>query len=242
MLGSNRIRGLSIEMSSKATNEPVSWKDLIDKYRDKKEYRSRTCRIFGQASPGKPTPPEAACPCGRLVRCHSFDGQSLELQGLSKTPPAFEIPTEFTEGISKSAHSEQVKFNVYGTLESTNCKFLRIDNRCQPANLYQLLCDDCGGKPSVILSVYGGAKFFTITERLEKEFIRGIIDAATMAGKYSEVFHLPTADFLVQMPGFWLRGSTMVFPSWWEKVFRTIVNCERIPIDWNASEWLCGVP
>lgn len=203
----------SVEMLSKTTNEPRAWKDLIDKYRETDGYRSRTCRIFGRKSPGKPTTSETACPCGRLVRCHSFDGDSLELQGLSKTPPAFEIPPEFKEGISKSSHSEPVKFNVYGTVKSTNCKFLRIDNRCQPANLYQLLCDDCGGKPSVILSVYGGAKFFTITERLEKEFIRGIIDAATMAGKYNEIFHLPTTDFLVQMPGFSLRGSTMVFQS-----------------------------
>jgi hypothetical protein len=169
------------EMSQNTTNEPVSWKALIDKYRDRKEYRSRTCRIFGTESSGQPGPTNAACPCGRLVRTHSFDGESLEKQTLSQKP-TFEIPKEFVDGTGKSAQSEKVKFNVYGTVKSTNCKFLRIDNRCKLEDLYQLLCDDCGGKPSVILSVYGGAKYFTITERLEKEFIRGIIDAATMAG------------------------------------------------------------
>jgi hypothetical protein len=51
-------------------------------------------------------------------------------------------------------------------------------------DLFQLIVEHCGGqKPALILSVYGGAKYFTMTERLEKEFIRGVIDAATMAGK-----------------------------------------------------------
>jgi len=50
-------------------------------------------------------------------------------------------------------------------------------------HIVQLLIDDCNGKPNLIMSIYGGAKYFTMTERLEKEFIRGIVDAATMAGK-----------------------------------------------------------
>ncbi len=49
--------------------------------------------------------------------------------------------------------------------------------------VYNLLLEDCGRKkPALILSVYGGAKYFTMTEKLEKEIIRGIIDAATTAG------------------------------------------------------------
>jgi hypothetical protein len=50
--------------------------------------------------------------------------------------------------------------------------------------VYNLLLGNCGGKkPALILSVYGGAKYFTMTEKLEKEIIRGIVDAATTAGK-----------------------------------------------------------
>jgi hypothetical protein len=52
--------------------------------------------------------------------------------------------------------------------------------------VYNLLVADCGGqnhKPALILSVYGGAKYFIMTEKLQKEIIRGIIDAATTAGK-----------------------------------------------------------
>jgi hypothetical protein len=35
-----------------------------------------------------------------------------------------------------------------------------------------------------ILSVSDGAKYFTITERLENEIIRGIIDTAAAAGNF----------------------------------------------------------
>ena len=39
-------------------------------------------------------------------------------------------------------------------------------------------------KPRLILCIIGGAKYFKLNERLEKEFIKGIIQAALKAGKY----------------------------------------------------------
>ena len=200
-------------MSTKTSDEPRTWDQLIHEYRVKSGYQSRTCRIFDRQSPRQPTPPNKVCPCGRLVRRHSFDGESLESKGLKDKPPTFVVPTEFQDGIGPYAPSAQVPFNVYGALKSTGCKFLRIDSRCRAENLYQLICADCAEKPSLILSVYGGAKYFTLTERLEKEFIRGIIDTATMAGKHDDIFRLQAGASLFQMPGFSLRVSTMVFPN-----------------------------
>ncbi|CAF4373981.1 unnamed protein product, partial [Rotaria sordida] len=74
--------------------------------------------------------------------------------------------------------------NVFGTLQPNGCKFLRINVRVPMKDIFQLILEDCERqKQALILSIYGGAKYFTMTERLEKEFIRCIIDTATMASK-----------------------------------------------------------
>jgi hypothetical protein len=38
-------------------------------------------------------------------------------------------------------------------------------------------------KPRLIMCIIGGAKYFKLNERLEREFIKGIIQAALKAGK-----------------------------------------------------------
>ena len=38
-------------------------------------------------------------------------------------------------------------------------------------------------EPRLIMCIIGGAKYFKLNERLEKEFIKGIIQAALKAGK-----------------------------------------------------------
>jgi hypothetical protein len=40
--------------------------------------------------------------------------------------------------------------------------------------------------PQLIMCIIGGAKYFKLNERLEKEFIKGIIQAALKAGKRQE--------------------------------------------------------
>ncbi|CAF4183794.1 unnamed protein product, partial [Rotaria sordida] len=82
-------------------------------------------------------------------------------------------------------HSDAVSVNVFGTLQPSGCKFLRIDVRIPMKDIFEFIFEDCGTqKPALILSIYGGAKYFTMTERLEKEFIRGVIDAATVANAW----------------------------------------------------------
>jgi hypothetical protein len=41
-------------------------------------------------------------------------------------------------------------------------------------------------EPQLIICIIGGAKYFKLNERLEKEFIKGIIQAALKAGKRYE--------------------------------------------------------
>jgi hypothetical protein len=156
------------------------WQDLIVRRRIDPKFKSRTCCIFNNNSK-LPAEPDKLCPCGRMIRRHSLNGSCLQSKAVSEDKP-WEIPAKFLDNIT---HSTPVPINIFGTLKPIGCKFVRIDSRILMKDLFSLLVEDCGGKkPDLIISVYGGAKYFTLTERLEKEFIRGIIEAATMAGRY----------------------------------------------------------
>lgn len=167
-----RVKKMSEDISS------PSWTQLIcsEKYKSRPKFKSRTCCIVNDKSTfGKEN---QLCPCQRLVRRHSFTGDSLESKAEGNS--TWQLPSEFIDGTNQSCNCD---INVFGILNSFQCKFLRIDTRINMEHIVQLLIDDCNGKPNLIMSIYGGAKYFTMTERLEKEFIRGIVDAATMAGK-----------------------------------------------------------
>ncbi len=160
-----------------------SWDDLIVHHSREFKFKSRTCCIFNNKS-SFPNEPDRLCPCDRMIRRHSFIGDCLESKAAAEPgneTTEWQPPPKF---LDNNTHSTKVPIDVFGTLKPIGCKFLRIDARLKIIDLFQLIIEDCRGqKPALILSVYGGAKYFTMTERLEKEFIRGIIDAATMAGK-----------------------------------------------------------
>ncbi|CAF5139629.1 unnamed protein product [Rotaria sp. Silwood1] len=154
-----------------------SWKDLITRHSKKSKFKSRTCKVYNVQSKSHDNPDEL-CPCGRMVRRHSFTDESLESKERSQGNTEWEPKNQFLD----TKYSVEVPINVYGILKPTGCKFLRIDSRLPMKDLYQLILENCDQqKPALILSVYGGVKYSTMTERLEKEFIRGLIHAATMA-------------------------------------------------------------
>ncbi|CAF3911336.1 unnamed protein product, partial [Rotaria sp. Silwood1] len=120
------------------------------------------------------------CPCGRMIRRHSFIGDSVETKEAKKGNTEFRPPHVFFD----MRHSTAVPVNVFGTLQPSGCKFLRIDARLPIKDLFGLILDDSERqKPTFILSIYGAAKYFTMPERLKNEFIRGVIDAGTAASK-----------------------------------------------------------
>lgn len=168
---------------------PPSWNTLIRENIFKPPLKSRTCCIFNNKP--RSTERDKLCPCARLIRCHSYTGESVESRATSGKATAtdetsnWQPPAVFPDD---NNHSCKVDLDVFGVLKPSGCKFLRIDSRIMISNLFKLIVEDCQGKPpNLILSVYGGAKYFTMTERLEKEFIRGIVDAATLAGKQRRV-------------------------------------------------------
>ena len=167
-------------------NDSSSWSQLVTNHRADPVLRSRTCHIYNRRSKPPPNDPKRRCPCGRLVGRHSLDRDCLESQTLDRS----ETWIPLTEFYDNKTHSCQLPVNVFGTLTPRGCKFLRIDNRFDVRNLnelnylYRLILEDCGGKkPDLILSVCGGAKYFTLTEQLHKKVVRGIIDIAAGVGK-----------------------------------------------------------
>ncbi|CAM4808551.1 unnamed protein product [Rotaria magnacalcarata] len=159
-----------------------SWEDLvIDQRKTNPKFRSRTCCIYNNKSKCL-VDPHQLCPCGRMIRSHSFTDDSLEFKETRNISTAWIPPNEF---LDNNTHSTQVPCNAFGTLEPTGCKFLRIDNRLPMEDLFQLMLTDCGGKkPALILSIYGGGKYFTIEERLKNEFITGVIDTAIVTNAW----------------------------------------------------------
>jgi hypothetical protein len=164
----------------KMNDKTHSWEDLIIRHSKESKFKSRTCSIFNSNSTF-PAEPDKLCPCDRMIRRHSLIGDCLESNALASGNTAWEPPAKY---LDNKTHSVEVPVSVFGTLKPVGCKFIRIDSRIPVKDLFGLILEDCRRqKPDLIITVYGGAKYFTMTERLEKEFIRGVIDAATMAGK-----------------------------------------------------------
>ncbi|CAF0929325.1 unnamed protein product [Adineta steineri] len=160
-----------------------SWENLISRATKAEQIVCRTCKIYNQKIRTPRDDANKKCCCGRLVRRHSFDGECLS-QKINKNNA--EIPN--SPKVFRHQHSTTVPVTIYGTLKSTGsvgCKYIRIDHQLDAEPIYDLLVNDCGStKPTLILSVYGGAKYFTMTEKLEKEIIRGIIDAAATSSAW----------------------------------------------------------
>ncbi|CAF1197338.1 unnamed protein product [Adineta steineri] len=161
-----------------------SWEDLIFDAIANKKIDSRTCRIYNRQVQTPRDDANNKCCCGRLVRRHSFDDpNNISLSANKENAKVPNSPQQF-----KPIHSTIVPVTTYGTLKSTGsigCKYIRIDHQTHMERIYELLVNDCGGtKPGLILSIYGGAKYFTMTEKLEKEIIRGIIDAAATSNAW----------------------------------------------------------
>ncbi|CAF0983658.1 unnamed protein product [Adineta ricciae] len=144
-----------------------TWTDRIAKLSGNKTLKSRTCKVFVKH------PERDICQCGRLKPSHSYE--TLDMKTLAE-------PTDQTREWNEFPDTAAVPINVYGQLSSNGPKFVRCDNRTKPVDLYNLILDDCNNqKPNLLISAYGGAKFFTLSERIEKDFVTGIIDLATRA-------------------------------------------------------------
>ena len=167
-------------MSTEKEELPQFWDDLIKTYLNRQGYQSRTCKIYNIQRQNSSNGPNTTCVCGRLAQRHSFSGESHQSIAVREGNRQWQPPNVFRDLFD----GVKVPIDVFGRLKSTNCKFVRISIQTKLKDIYDLLVADCKGcQPKLILSVFGGAKYFTMTERLEKEIIRGIVDAASATGR-----------------------------------------------------------
>jgi hypothetical protein len=113
---------------------------------------------------------EIQCGCNRLKREHSwniFDGDE----------PKWD----------QALHTTSAYNNAYGYIPHTHAHYLRCDIETKPDILAKFMFEVWKVKPPrLIMCIIGGAKYFKLNERLEREFIKGIIQAALKAGKQNK--------------------------------------------------------
>lgn len=111
--------------------------------------------------------PDTPCGCKRLRREHSWD---VAIVNDSKW--------------DRKKHTNSAYNNAYGYIPHTHAHYIRCDIQTKPLILAQLMYDVWKTKtPKLIMCIIGGAKYFKLNERLEREFIKGIIQAVLRAGR-----------------------------------------------------------
>ncbi|CAM2727627.1 unnamed protein product [Rotaria socialis] len=129
--------------------------------------KRRTCTTFIPSSSvtDDRSANEVPCGCKRLRREHSWDISN-------GTDPRWR----------QEKHTRPAYNNAYGYIPNTHSHYIRCDIETQPSILAQLMYDVWKTKkPKLIMCIIGGAKYFKLSERLEREFIKGIIQASLRA-------------------------------------------------------------
>ncbi|CAM4831903.1 unnamed protein product [Rotaria magnacalcarata] len=144
------------------------WAKAVEELFCDGKLKSHQCKVYNKDRQSNNT--DEKCGCQRLVRHHSFDGDELKVK-----------PTN--EDWTVEEHTEPLKALIYRS--TTPAKFLRCscENKKDIETLYKLMGSVCG-KPKLIISVYGGHKYFTMDEAIEKEFMDSMAEAAITSGTW----------------------------------------------------------
>lgn len=151
---------------------------------------------------------EIKCGCKRLRREHSWD--------------VFENPTGKW---NSKEHTIPACNNAYGfiTHNQQQSFYIRCDMETPPETLLRLMLDVWKMKePNLIMCIIGGAKYFKMNERLEREFMKGIIQAALKAGKTSSNNSSLNVKSRFQMVGLLQQVSKQVSQNLLEMLFMII--------------------
>ncbi|CAF3021064.1 unnamed protein product [Rotaria socialis] len=145
----------------------LTWKERVERYAANDELSGITCAVYSTRD-ANDFNQKTKCICGRLARLHSYEGEpKKELRKSRKWGTELAGVTPMT---------------VYGQL-SNGARFIRCDIEANPfEKLVQLILDDVDNIPKLIVSCYGGAAYFTMTDNLEREFMNGIGHLAATEG------------------------------------------------------------
>ncbi|UJR07956.1 hypothetical protein I4U23_012235 [Adineta vaga] len=167
--------------------EDLSWIGLISKAVTERELFGSTCHLYSREEETNAKNTPDPCVCGRRLRFHSFEQNPLTNLRESKSWEKFE-------------HATEVPVSVYG-IWNNKTKFVRWDHTRTTMNavtstttenkepktslstMAEILKIDANNKnPDLLISCYGGAKYFKMNDKLEKEFMEGIGLAAATEG------------------------------------------------------------
>ncbi|CAF3675629.1 unnamed protein product [Rotaria sp. Silwood1] len=103
---------------------------------------------------------ETKCICGRLASQHSFIGQpKTKFRNAQRWIPQLAVEVDVTHD---------------GQLEN-GARFIRCDTENDTfKTLVEIIVKDVSTEPKLLVSCYGGAGYFTMTDDLEREFMSGI--------------------------------------------------------------------
>ncbi|CAF1414384.1 unnamed protein product [Rotaria magnacalcarata] len=147
--------------------EQDRWSEKIEELFAEGKLKSHQCKVYSNNS--KSTTIDQKCGFQRFIRHHSFDGPELT-----------DKPTQ--EEWTVENRTKPISPLIYRCTESA--KYLRCSCETQKdiETLYELMRSVCD-QPKLIISVYGGRKYFTMSEAIEKEFMDSVAEAATTSAK-----------------------------------------------------------
>ncbi|CAF3112137.1 unnamed protein product [Rotaria sp. Silwood2] len=176
--------------------------------------KRRTCTTFipksSATSDTSKNKNDVQCGCNRLRREHSwdvFEGKDLQW--------------------NRNEHTRSACNNAYGYMPNTRAHYIRCDIKTHPSILAKLMFDVWKVKePQLIMCIIGGAKYFKLNERLEREFMKGIIQAALRADGWIVTTGFKTG--VVQLVGEAIHDHKVTHP----RSYITAIGCSK----WGATK------
>ncbi|CAF1278916.1 unnamed protein product [Rotaria sp. Silwood1] len=158
-MSSNGENSESHPLVPRGPPKKMTWKELVKEQADKDNLKGATCAVYSK-NMNDPNHQETQCVCGRLASQHSFIGQpKTKFRNAQRWIPQLAIEVDVTH---------------YGQLEN-GARFIRCDTENDTfKTLVEIIVKDVGAKPKLLVSCYGGAEYFTMTDDLEREFMSGI--------------------------------------------------------------------
>lgn len=104
--------------------------------------------------------------------------------------PSFSSGTSGMEDWKMDTHTKATRTNAFGTVEflgfgENERNYVRVDVNTKMKDMMELMMDVWGlEKPNLLISVTGGAKNFTMKQKLKEEFRRGLMKVARSTGAW----------------------------------------------------------
>ncbi|CAF1178334.1 unnamed protein product [Rotaria sp. Silwood1] len=158
-MSSNSVSSEDNVSPPRGAKKKMTWKELVKEQADKDNLKGATCAVYSENGDDTVNK-ETQCICGRLARQHSFIGQpKTKFRNAQRWIPQLAIEVDVTH---------------YGQLEN-GARFIRCDTENDTfKTLVEIIVKDVSTEPKLLVSCYGGAGYFTMTDDLEREFMSGI--------------------------------------------------------------------